>query len=268
MLLNIAIAYSGLPAFQAHGQHLRRVIERKKEGIVTKKSTAFSIVIALAAIAGLIVFFYPGPQDTVSEAPAPVVQNAAPEESVAQVRQPPPVEPNVETENPGEEGAQVELMEEQPVLGSFIRVRAVREKLDDSEYGPVRDLEFVFRPGILPTRLFANNNNVILRYDQLFKNDVGAGAAAIRFYYEVVTTDTNGDGMLSGDDVFDIGISFVDGSGYTTLASNVENVLVYEQSPTGLELQLTLQLANGEIVKRVYSLESNTLLSEERMEYN
>jgi hypothetical protein len=52
------------------------------------------------------------------------------------------------------------------------------------------------------------------------------------------------------------------------LASNVESVLVYEQSAGGLELQLTLQLAGDELVKRVYSLESNTLLSEQRIQYD
>lgn len=232
---------------------------------MTKKSTPFLIVVALAVIVGLIIFFYPDSEYVVPEAPAPVVQNVEPEEPIVQE---PSVEPDVETENPGGgDGMQVEVMEEQPILGQFVRVRAIREKLDDSEYGPVRDLEFVFREGILPRRLFANNGNVILRYDQLYKNDVGAGAVAIRFYYEVVTTDTNGDGILSRDDAFDVAVSFVDGGGYTTLASNVDNVLVYEQSPGGLELQLTLQFGE-EVVKRLYSLETNTLISEERTQYD
>lgn len=242
-------------------------VERKKEGIVTKKNSVFLIVVSLVIIAGFVIFLYPNPQDSVTEESSdPLVQKPEPAEPVVQR---PAIEPDVGVESPVEEGdAQVQLMDEQPILGSFVRVRAIREKLDDAGYGPVRDLEFVFRPGVLPKRLFENNDNVILRYDQLFKNDVGEGAVAIRFYYEIVTTDTNGDGMLSSEDVFDIGVSYIDGSGYTTLASNVDNVLVYEQSPGGLELQLTLQLAGGELVKRVYSLESNTLLSEDRVQYD
>ncbi|HEX7028244.1 MAG TPA: hypothetical protein VF268_13470 [Gammaproteobacteria bacterium] len=236
---------------------------------MVKTSTGLLVVIAVAVITGLIIFHYPVPQDTIPEAPvsAPVVRDTAPEEPIAPASQPSVEAEVVEKENPDEDG-QVVLMEEQPVLGSFVRVRAVREQTDDSQPGAVRDLEFLFRPGVLPRRLFENTDNVILRYDQLFKNDVGAGAAAIRFYYEVVTTDTNGDGMLSGEDAFDIGVSYIDGSGYTTLASNVESVLVYEQSAGGLELQLTLQLAGDELVKRVYSLESNTLLSEQRIQYD
>lgn len=235
---------------------------------MVKTSTGFLVVIAVAVITGLIILFYPVPQDMIPQTPAPVVvQEAPPEEAVAQAPQP-SVEAGVEEESPDEGGMPVVLMDEQPILGSFVRVRAVREQTDDSEAGAVRDLEFLFRPGILPKRLFENNDNVILKYDQLFKNDVGTGAVAIRFYYEVVTTDTNGDGILSGEDEFDIGVSYIDGGGYTTLASNVENVLVYEQSAGGLELQLTLQLAGDELVKRVYSLESNTLLSEQRIQYD
>lgn len=230
---------------------------------MTKKSTGFLIVIALATIVGLIAYFYPKSTSVVSEAPVSV-EDAEPQNPVVQS-----AESNVEQEAAVQEDSspvEVELMEEQPILGTSVRVREVREKLDESGHEAVRDLEFVIRPGILPARLFGHTDNVVLRYDQLHKNEVGVGAVTIRFYYEIVTTDTNGDGILSGQDKFDVAISYADGSGYTTLASYVDNVLVYEQSPGGLELHLTLQL-DDEIVKRTYSLESNTLMSEGRVQF-
>lgn len=231
---------------------------------MTKKSTVFFMIIAIAVIVGLLTFFYPRSNDVVAPA-APPVSNQSAARNIKESPDPfKSVEPNVVQATAEEASAPVEVrvMEEQPILGTFLHVREVREAQDDSGQGAVRNLEFTFRPGILPRRLFGNNKNVLLRYDQLYKNDVGAGAVTIRFYYEIVTADTNGDGMLSGEDKFDVAVSYPDGGGYITLASNVDKVLEYEQIPPGTSLRLVLQLG-GRVVERIYSLETNKMESEQ-----
>jgi hypothetical protein len=234
---------------------------------MTRKSTSFIVVIALAAIAGLLAFFYPRSNDVVAPAAPPVSDQGAAkniEETTETPDEVKHVEPGSVRETVEQASAPVEVsvMEEQPVLGTILHVREVREAQDDSGQGAIRNLEFTFRPGVLPRRLFGNNKNVLLNYDQLYKNDVGAGAVTIRFYYEIVTADTNGDGILSGEDKFDVAVSYADGSGYVTLVSNVDKVLEHEQIPPGTSLRLVLQLGD-KIVERVYSLETNKMESEQ-----
>lgn len=232
-----------------------------------KKSTGFLTVIALAVIVGLLAFFYSRSNDIVAPAAPPVSDQSTAKNIEEKTESPGPfknVEPNVVQETVEEAPAPVEVrvMEEQPVLGTILHVREVREAQDDAGQGAVRDLEFTYRPGILPRRLFGNNKNVLLNYDQLYKNDVGSGAVTIRFYYEIVTADTNGDGILSGDDKVDVAVSFADGGGYVTLVSNVERVLEHEQIPPGTSLRLVLQLGDR-VVERIYSLETNKMESEQ-----
>lgn len=246
----------------------RYSIKGTEEAVVTKKSTGFLIVIALAVTVGLLTVFHPRSNDVVAPvaAPPPASDQSAGKtveektEPSAPVKR---VEPAAaqETEEDASAPVDVRLTEQEPVLGTFLHVREVREAQDDSGQGAIRNLEFVYRPGILPKRLFGDNKNVLLQYDQLYKNDVGSGAVTIRFYYEVVSADTNGDGILSGDDKVDVAVSFADGSGYTTLASNVDRVVEHEQIPPGTSLRLVLQLGD-KIVERVYSLETGKMESE------
>jgi hypothetical protein len=226
------------------------------------------VVIALAAIAGLLAFLYPRSNDVVAPAAPPPVSDQSAAKNIEEKTESPGevkrVEPDSVPETVEQASAPVEVrvMEEKPVLGTILHVREVREAQDDSGEGAIRNLEFTFRPGVLPRRLFGNNKNVLLNYDQLYKNDVGAGAVTIRFYYEIVTADTNGDGILSGEDKLDVAVSYADGGGYVTLVSNVDKVLEHEQIPPGTSLRLVLQLGD-KIVERVYSLETNKLESEQ-----
>lgn len=225
-------------------------------------------IVTFALIAGAIAYLYTGSNDTAPQKPVPD-ESALLEKPVTQIQnsniQQARKTPNLAQPETAAEAVEVELAEEELILGQFLRVRAVREKQDESEYDTVRNLEFVFRPGILPKRLFENNNNVITRYDQLYKNDVGAGAVTTLFYYEVVTADTNGDGVLSDGDEVDIAVSNPDGSDYTTLVSNVDKVFVYEQLPAENALRLELQL-DDRIVRQTYSLETKTLIYEEQVQ--
>lgn len=151
--------------------------------------------------------------------------------------------------------------ESQPVLGQNLSIREIRSSEGTEQEHP-QDIEFVFRKGILPKRLFEHTHYIIANYDQLQKNDVGSGAVTIRFYYEVVARDSNGDGVLSLLDQREVGVSFPDGSYYTSLVKGVDEVVAYEFLPVDIALRLTLRFGN-KIVIQTYSLENNLLLSEE-----
>jgi hypothetical protein len=154
---------------------------------------------------------------------------------------------------PVPETSAVEYSEEKPILGQFMRVLEIRENNNGNGDGPIRNMEFVFREGILPQMLFPGNGQVILKYDQLARNIVGFGAATAFFYYEIVTHDTNGDGIFSDLDAITVAISRPTGAEYRVLASNVEAVLAYEDLPEDEALRLILRIG-GKEVTRVYSL--------------
>jgi hypothetical protein len=154
---------------------------------------------------------------------------------------------------PVPEPAAVEVSEEKPILGQFMRVHEIRESNNGNGDGPIRNMEFVFRQGILPQMLFPTNGQVIVKYDQLARNMVGFGAATAFFYYEIVTHDTNGDGLFSDLDAITVAVSRPTGNEYRVLASNVEEVLAYEDLAEDDALRLTMR-TGGDEVTQVYSL--------------
>lgn len=160
------------------------------------------------------------------------------------------------------EAAQIEYSLKQPVLGQKLQTREIRLAGDGEKDAMVRDIEFEIREGILPKRLFEHTRHLIVRYDQLQKNDVGAGAVTTRFYFEVVTSDSDGDGKLSAADKRDVGISFPDGSYYTRLVAAVDDVIAYDYLPVDNAIQLTV-LIDDNTVTQTYSLENNQLLTDE-----
>jgi hypothetical protein len=127
----------------------------------------------------------------------------------------------------------------------------VHEIYDDE--GRLRNLRFVFREGILPQALFPDNRQLIVKYDQLARNVVGFGAATSFFYYEIVTHDTNGDGVFSERDALTIAVSRPTGWEYHILERNVDEVLAYEDLPEDEALRLTMRMGSEETT-RVYSL--------------
>jgi hypothetical protein len=152
------------------------------------------------------------------------------------------------------EPAAVEFTEEKPILGQFMRVREIRESDGTGGDGAIRNLEIVFREGILPGKVFPDNRQIILKYDQLARNMVGYGAACVFFLYQVVTHDTNGDGMLSDLDSITVGVSRPTGHEYKVLVTNVDEVLAYEDMPEDEDtLRLSVRIG-GEVVTQVYSL--------------
>src|SRR5690242_5023145 len=61
-----------------------------------------------------------------------------------------------------QEPAAVEFTEEKPILGQFMRIREIRENDGSGGEGAIRNLEIVFREGILPGKVFPDNRQVIL----------------------------------------------------------------------------------------------------------
>jgi hypothetical protein len=154
----------------------------------------------------------------------------------------------------------IEYNPPQPVLGQKLYFREIRLADDDGEDNPVRDIQFEIRQGVLPKRLFDNTHQLIVHYDQLQKNEVGMGAVTTRFYFEVVTADSDGDGRLSPLDKREVGVSFADGSDYTRLASGIDKVIAYDYSPVDNSLHLSL-LINNQPVSRIYSLENYQVIA-------
>ncbi|WP_308368126.1 MULTISPECIES: hypothetical protein [unclassified Microbulbifer] len=140
--------------------------------------------------------------------------------------------------------------EEVQILGQKLRLREVR---DSAGSGEIRNLEFVFRRGILPRRLFDDNRNLVVNYRQLYRNNVGYGAAAIFLYYEVISRDSDGDGLLSYRDGVDVAVSRPDGSEYRILDQNLEQVHGVEYFPAENVLQLELEV-DGSRSNRTYPL--------------
>ena len=150
---------------------------------------------------------------------------------------------------------------EQPVLGKKFHLREIRLTETGVKDAPIRDMEFLFRGGILPKRLFGNTGHIIVRYGPLQRNVIGSGAVTTRFYYEIVSQDSNGDGRLSSADKHDVAVSFPDGSSLTTLVSAVDEVLDYQYKPVKNSLNLTLRFGDR-IENREYSLETYRLVNE------
>lgn len=213
--------------------------------MTNKKGIIYFALAVMAAIA-LAVYLVtldssPGGRETAVTQPSSEV--AAPPPGVAAQTSAHTVESDVP------EPEAVEAGEEKPILGQFMRVREIR---DDGD-GRLRNLEFVFREGILPQMLFPDNRQVIVKYDQLARNMVGYGAATAFFYYEIVTRDTNGDGTFSELDAVTVAVSRPTGWEYRVLERNVDEVLAYEDLPEEEALRLSIRIG-GEELTRVYPL--------------
>ncbi len=152
--------------------------------------------------------------------------------------------------------------ERQPILGRRLHTREIRLAEEESGDNHIRDLEFVFRPGILPNRLFQHSRHIISNYDQLYKNEVGQGAMTVRFYFESITTDSNGDGILSDQDKREIGVSYPDGSNYTKLLSGIDQVISHEYLSIENALVLSMKI-NNQLITQTYSLDNYQLLIDE-----
>lgn len=206
------------------------------------------IYFALAALAAVVLAVYLFTLD-----PSPVGRETVEAtRSSSEVSAPPPGPAQVSAhivESDVPEPEAVETSEEKPILGQFMRVREIR---DDGD-GRLRNLEFVFREGILPQMLFPDNRQVIVKYDQLARNMVGYGAATAFFYYEIVTRDTNGDGAFSELDAVTVAVSRPTGWEYRVLERNVDEVLAYEDLPEEEALRLSMRIG-GEELTRVYPL--------------
>ena len=192
------------------------------------------------------------PSQTASPAPAEVVRPITTTEIASQQNLPAAPEKEIE----------VSATTEQQLIGQRVRVREFREDAGSGDNGPLRNLEFVFRQGINPRRLFEHNDRVILRYEPFYQNQVGTGAATYMLYYELVTQDTNGDGELSAADKLAVAVSWVDGSDLTILASGLDEVLAYEHEPSKYLLHLSVRIGEARY-KQTYSLTEKDLVHQE-----
>lgn len=88
-------------------------------------------------------------------------------------------------------------------------------------------------------------------------------AQAAIIYYDLVKQDSDGDGVLSGDDSHTLAITDPYGRGYRELVTGAEKVLDFEFDEGKQQINLLLQMGN-EIVLRDYSLKGD-LLAESRV---
>ena len=73
--------------------------------------------------------------------------------------------------------------------------------------------------------LYNHNDYLIEQYQLLRNGDVTEPVVAI--LYQVVTTDSNGDQLLSSTDLTTIALSHIDGSDYKELITGVEQLIDY-----------------------------------------
>ncbi|MCW8128001.1 hypothetical protein [Microbulbifer halophilus] len=136
----------------------------------------------------------------------------------------------------------------QPIVGQSLQLREMR-----GEGGALRNLEFVFRRGVLPRQLFNDGRQLIASYRPLHRNSVGYGASTIFFLYQLVREDRNGDGRLTPADGIDLGISRPDGSDFRILDRALEQVEGIEHFPARGRLQVAVRV-DGARESREYAL--------------
>lgn len=211
--------------------------------MTNKKSIIYLAIAILAAILLCVYLFGLAPSSSDQQEPASIERTPGGLPQTSQGAVPPSP-----AESQAPEPAALESSEEKPILGQFMRVREIHDGA-----GRLRNLEFVFREGILPQMLFPDNRQVIVKYDQLARNVVGFGAATAFFYYEFVTHDTNSDGTFDEKDALTVAVSRPTGWEYRVLVRNVDEVLAYEDLPEEDALRLSLR-AGGKEMTRVYPL--------------
>lgn len=207
----------------------------------------------LGALALLIVLVvWNGRMSQPGDLDAPVTRDPSPPPAVRAVAVPEAnrERPDVRTSPKGEvrAAAVVDAGETLPILGQSLKLRELR-----SADGELRNLEFVFRRGILPRRLFPSTRQLIDSYRPLYRNSVGYGAATVLFLYQLVREDRNGDGRLTRLDGVDLAISRPDGSGFRILDRGLQTVMEVEHFPAQDRLRLAVEV-DGARESREYAL--------------
>ena len=91
--------------------------------------------------------------------------------------------------------------------------------------GTIRNVLFLAGDGTHSSWLFEKHSNLLTEIDELHQRDRPTKA----LYFEIVQTDSNGDGQLTEDDRFNVALSKPDGSGLTEILSDVVRVLSHQQ---------------------------------------
>lgn len=139
------------------------------------------------------------------------------------------------------------------LLGVSIELRELRGSVDAD--GSIRNVEFFIREGILPRRLFSDASQVVVHYWPLYHNNVGYGATTVRILYQVITEDSNNDGLLDGRDRQSLAVSLPDGSRLRFIDGDAGQVVDMVYLSDHGELQVDF-LSGGARQKRVYDLAS------------
>ena len=113
--------------------------------------------------------------------------------------------------------------------------------------------------------LYEKHSNLILVVAQLAKSreqsDAKTEGVTKALYYEVIASDSNGDGKLSADDDSLIALSAPDGTRYTEIERGLGRVLEFKVSDREESLLVLAQMGKNIVLKK-YSLESFEKLSE------
>lgn len=139
------------------------------------------------------------------------------------------------------------------LLGVSIQFRLLRESGSDAGGGPIRNVEFFIREGILPRKLFPGTSQIITHYWPLFHNNVGYGATTVRILYQFVPDDSNGDRLLDHSDRQQLATSLPDGSQFRVLDRDVGEVVDMAYLSELSELHVRF-LIDGQQEQRIYSL--------------
>lgn len=115
--------------------------------------------------------------------------------------------------------------------------------------------------------LFKDNKNLILTVSQLHKDsDESKAPATEGLYFEYVTEDTNGDGVLSSEDHSNVALTKPDGTGFSEILHDVSRVfsrevpeqqylsLVYQKGTTVRHARFSLSSFKLEVDQEIVSL--------------
>ncbi|QFT54217.1 hypothetical protein [Microbulbifer sp. THAF38] len=125
-----------------------------------------------------------------------------------------------------------------------------------SGYTPskTRNILFLIGDELNSSWLFDNNRNLIEEIKLLKqKSEEGEETPVNAIYLNVVKEDTNFDGLLSNYDRFTIALVKPDGSQYTELVSNINQVMDYELSSDSKSIAFICQIQRKVVILK-YSL--------------
>ena len=127
--------------------------------------------------------------------------------------------------------------------------------------GETRNVLFLVGKELQTKWLFPDHKNLVQRVAPLkLGRDCKKQEEVLSIYYELVTQDTNKDGVLNSDDLSVLALTRPDGTNYVVIDSGVQSVIDKSVIDKGKTLMLLTQ-KEGMVQLKKYSIETFELIS-------